>query len=126
MPSIDPTVRLLAHLRQESLEWRRRLPPEAKALPGAGAQKAAPRQDAMGVAVRQAAAIDPQDPEARSKAFRLYLAALFRNEFGARAAEDPGFPGLVDRVRDTMQADPELRQAIDRAGEWLLKTARGG
>jgi len=126
LTSIDPTSRMLAQLRQTAQEWRRQHPSPAGGAAAGTAARGEKRRDPMQLAVRQVAQIDPEDPDARSKAFRAYLAAVLTQELGARAAQDPGFAGLVDRVGDTMASDPQLKDAIDRAGELLLKSAHGG
>ena len=120
MTSIDPTGRLLAQLQQVAQEMRRHAGGPAKSGPAA---KSARRRDAMQLAVEQVTRIDRDDPQARSKAFRAYLAVVLAQEFGAGVVNDPKFAALVDRVGDTMQADPQLQQAIERAGEILLKSA---
>lgn len=120
--SIDPTSRLAAQLRAAAQEWRRQHP--ASSVAGARSERGRPQQgDPMQIALQHVARINPEDPQARGKAFRAYLAAVLTQELGGAVAQDPAFAGLVDRVRDTMQSDPELKDAIDRAGELLLKSA---
>jgi hypothetical protein len=125
MTFIDPTRRTLAYLRQQAQEWRREGLGAAGRTNGATSRRPAQKQDAFEAAVQQVAHIDPHDPQARQKAFRVYLTAVLMRELGVVVANDPGFGGLVDRVRDTMEADPELREVIRQAGELLLGAARG-
>lgn len=127
MTSIDPTGKLLAYLRQQTQEWRRQQPAGAGKPDSAqrGSRKS-DKQDALSIASRQVAAIDKDDPQSRRKAFRIYLASLLMQEFGAGVANDPGFSSLVDRVQDTMEGDLQLKQSMDQAGDLLLKAAQAG
>lgn len=126
MTSIDPTGKLLAYLQQQTQEWHRQQPAGAGKPDGAQHSRTPDRQDALSIASRQVAAIDKDDPQSRRKAFRIYLASLLMQEFGTGVANDPGFSSLVDRVQDTMEADLQLRQSMERAGDLLLKAARAG
>lgn len=126
MTSIDPTGRLLAYLRQQTQEWRRQQPSGANKPDNARQNRKSDKQDAMSIASRQVAAIDKDDPQSRRKAFRIYLASLLMQEFGAGVANDPGFSNLVDRVQDTMEGDLQLKQSMEQAGDLLLKAAHAG
>jgi hypothetical protein len=119
MASIDPTSRMLSYLREQAQEWRRQVP--ASGVPSKRAGDAGQtRPDRMKLAAQAISAIDPQDPDSPRKAFRLYLEGLLARELGASSAQ-PGFAGLVERVHATMEADPELKQAMEQAGALLLK-----
>jgi hypothetical protein len=118
MSSIDPTSRLLTYLRQQTGEWRRQLP--AGSVKAAGRPAPGAAADRMKLAAHAIAAIDPHDPDCARKAFRVYLEAVLAREFGAYSSA-PGFGGLVDRVHATMEADGELKQAMQEAGALLLR-----
>ena len=126
MTSIDPTGRLLAQLRQTAQEWRRKQLAQGSAPvtpPASSPATGEKRRDPLQSAVEEVAAISPNDPQARSKAFRAYLSAVLAQELGASFAAAPGFSGLVDQVAATMQADAQLQVAIEQAGDLLLKAA---
>ncbi|HVE53979.1 MAG TPA: hypothetical protein VNB23_11415 [Ramlibacter sp.] len=121
MTSIDPTGKLLAYLRRQSDQLRR------QPAPGTGAiatRKEPSRQGSSHRANIEIAKLDPADPQARRSAFRIFLRGVLTRELGAGVASDPGFPALVERVHDTMEADAELKLAIEQAGELLLKKAQ--
>ena len=75
------------------------------------------------VVARRLQAIDAADPERRDKAFTVFLESVLLAELGEHLLNDPAFYQLVDRVRAQMQADGSLREAMDRAGDWLLTIA---
>lgn len=79
----------------------------------------------MAQVARAVVAIAPTDPDRRRKAFRVYLQAVLVRECGIQHADDPAFQDLVERVQDTMEADPRLRHAIENAGDMLLQSAGG-
>ncbi|UIF89372.1 hypothetical protein [Cupriavidus sp. UYPR2.512] len=68
-------------------------------------------------------AISPDDPQGKRRAFRVYLGSVLAREFGVHLINDPGFDELVGRVQDSMEVNPELRAAMDRAGDLLLQAA---
>lgn len=124
MAMIDPTGRLLEYLRQQTQEWRRQSSVAAGSSAEARSGKLGSQRDALTVAIQQIRAIPTDDPHSRRKAFRVYLASLLVQELGASVESDPGFSSLVDRVRDTMEADAHLCQAMDKAGDLLIKRAQ--
>jgi hypothetical protein len=118
MSSIDPTTRLLTYLRQQTQELRT----HANGAPAT----ARTRRGTANVADRtqvEIATLDRTDPQARRRAFRIFLRGVLARELGSSVANDPQFPALVKRVQDTMEADNELLVAIDRAGDLLLQRA---
>lgn len=71
-------------------------------------------------------AIASEDPERRRKAFRIFMEATLREEFG-HLLEGPGdFDALVDEVTTQMYGDPELRKACDLAADTLLAAHGNG
>lgn len=126
MSAIDPTGKLLAYLRQQTKDLRQKHPPGVGNASLAQQRKLDGDKDALALATQQILKIDRDDPQSRRKAFRIYLASILAQEFGAGLTDDPGFAGLVDRVQETMEADGELRQAMSQAGELLLNAAHAG
>ena len=118
MTRIDPTVQwgtlLRARLEQMGRPRPDGAPATAKAAePGAGAASANLRLRA----------IRHDDPERRRKAFRIFMEATLRDEFG-RLLQDPAdFDGLVEQVTAQMYADPDLRSACDAAADALLEAS---
>jgi hypothetical protein len=128
MSTIDPSTRLLAQIHALALDARQRLGarPDSRVRgdrPPASAP-ADPR-DWLAQVARAVVAIEPNDPDRRRKAFRVYLQAILARECGVRQTDDQGFQALVDRVQQSMEADPRLRKAIDTAGDLLLQGAAG-
>jgi hypothetical protein len=126
MSTIDPSTRILAQIRALALEWRQRAGDAAgsRVLDDHQPMSAADRpQDWMAQVARAVVAIEPNDPDRRRKAFRIYLQAVLVRECGIRRADDPGFQDLVDRVQQAMEADPRLRSSIETAGNMLLESA---
>jgi hypothetical protein len=69
---------------------------------------------------RRVAAIDPDDPRRRQKAFRAFIEAQMLNELGAELTNDASFQQLVDDVVGAMEADHSLRREIDEVTQHLL------
>lgn len=65
-------------------------------------------------------AIASEDPERRRKAFRIFMEATLREEFGHVLEGTGDFDALVDEVTTQMYGDPELRKACDLAADTLL------
>jgi hypothetical protein len=126
MTTIDPSSRLLAQLRALALDWKQRVGDRRDATvrgePAVGTPAEEPRAWMEQVA-RAVVASEPNDPDRRRKAFRIFLQAVVARECGIRQVDDARFQGLVDRVQETMEADPKLRAAIDTAGDLLLRSA---
>jgi len=126
MTTIDPSSRLLAQIRAQALDWKQRLGERREAAPREEPAKsvaAEGAQDWMAQVARAVVAIEPDDPNRRRRAFRIYLQAVLARECGIRQVDDAGFQGLIDRVQETMEADPRLRSAIETAGDMLLQSA---
>jgi hypothetical protein len=76
------------------------------------------------VITRRVQAIDPDDPDRRRKAFRVFLESVLLAELGEALINDAGFYQLVDQVQTRMQADAELARAMDEAADLLLARPR--
>lgn len=123
MPRIDPSGLVLAQLRAQALAWRR----APRLDPGPGGARtsgtgAAHKEEWLARVARGVAAISADLPERPRRAFRIYLEALLARECGVRHADEPEFQSLVDRVVETMAADPRLRAAMETAGDLLLRS----
>lgn len=120
---IDPTGRLQASLYKQTQDW-----PPRNVAGGVGGKSVdahqpelTSQQEKLQTMARQIAAIKRDDPQARRKAFRIYLESALIQEFGSRVATDPSFASWVTRVQDTMEADATLKEEINRAGSALLE-----
>jgi hypothetical protein len=120
MSGIDPTSRILAHIRAQALAWKRR--PAAATRAAADPSEASPAGDWLAQVTHSVVAIPRDAPDRRRRAFRAYLQALLARECGVRQVNDRDFQDLVDRVIDTMESAPNLKDAIAVAGDMLLKT----
>jgi hypothetical protein len=76
------------------------------------------------VIARRVQVIDPDDPDRRRKAFRVFLESVLLDELGEALINDAGFYQLVDQVQTRMQADAELARAMDEAADLLLARPR--
>ncbi|MGC5809506.1 hypothetical protein [Ralstonia pseudosolanacearum] len=126
MSSIDPTSKLLAHIRAQALTWRRDMAATTGRTPSASSALKTSRnaEDLLARVARAVVAIDPDDPSRKRKAFRVYLGSVLANELGLHLLNDPGFDDLIGRVQDSMDQNAQLQAAMERAGELLLETAK--
>jgi hypothetical protein len=87
--------------------------------------KKTPEQPAdwLKLVARSVAAVSPEDPQKRRKAFRIFLEAGLAREFGIKDTKGSEFQNLLNQVNDAMLADPRIVAAIERAGEMLLRSA---
>lgn len=69
------------------------------------------------------AALDPDDPQRRRKAFRHYLENLLLRELGFGLINGHDFGPFVDEVLSRMESLPELATSIDAAATFLLTNA---
>ncbi|USX18330.1 hypothetical protein NHH82_20965 [Oxalobacteraceae bacterium OTU3REALA1] len=126
MSSIDSTGRFLDQIAAQVAALGRRSPlkTRAQAPAGAGAKggRAAP-PDLQAVIAGRVLAIGADDPQRRRKAFRVFLEAILSTELGGDLINDPAFHRLIDKVQLSMEGNPELVPAMDRAGEFLLANA---
>ncbi|MRT00174.1 hypothetical protein GJQ57_16150 [Ralstonia pickettii] len=125
MSAIDPTSQLLAYIRTEAQNWRPEVARSGRAAtPSPSANTPRGSEDLLTRVAQAVVAIDPDDPQRKKKAFRVYLGSVLANELGLHLLNDPGFDDLVGRVQASMEHDPKLSVAMERAGQLLLETAR--
>ncbi|MCP1290377.1 MULTISPECIES: hypothetical protein [Chromobacterium] len=98
--------RLLA--RNRSVEGQR--PAGSKSAPAAGTAKAAGSADVRRQIAKQLRAIDPSWPDAESRVLEVHVRALLAEEFGAGAATDPAFGGLVADVAAALRQHPQYEK----------------
>lgn len=138
MSTIGAPSELAAYLRSQLASVQR---PVAAQAPQPGSLKEAADQrrptsaDRSGEAhqsedlatalIRRISVIDPQDPDRRRKAFRVFLESLMLQEWGQQLINDPGFYQLVEEVHTQMDSRPELRQLMDQASDALLGQVGG-
>lgn len=129
MTSIDAASQLAALVRQQIRASRDAAGLRGKAAPRdhAGGEQDAPRaasaDDLPALVIRRVAAIDPQDPQRRRKAFRIFLETVLLAELGGDLINDPAFYDLVAKVQAQMEAHPQLAEAIARASDALMAAA---
>jgi len=123
MTRIPPTVDLLAQIREHALALQQRSQaPDTKPLAPNSAKPTPNRPDQWIAQVAQSiAAIAPEDPQRRRKAFKAFLEAGLAREFGIADTGGPEFQRLVTKVHETMVADAHISEAIDRATDQLLR-----
>jgi hypothetical protein len=123
MTSVDATGRILAQIREQAGAIAGRPAPAAK--PGTTAPpKGTPRPGLQTLVAQRVQAIGAEDPQRRRKAFRIFLESVLVSEMGNELINDPAFHSLVDQVQQAMESDPQLRPAINDAGDYLLSSAR--
>lgn len=123
MTTIDPTGRLLAYVRAQA--------PENGRKPALAGEKFTrnPEKDNLRassdweiILAQKVAAISKDDPQPRRRAFRIYLELMLVQEFGTSLVNDHAFNALVDKVQTTMESDPNLTLALDRAITLILQS----
>jgi hypothetical protein len=125
MSAIDPTGRLLANLRQQAEELRRKHPSLGAGASNSASQIRQSSKDPLSLAIPQILLVDRHEFQAPRQAFRIFLTCVLAQEFGMGVTNDPGFAGLVDRVQSSMEDDPQLLSALNEAGEHLLRIVHG-
>lgn len=129
MTSIDAASQLAALIRQQIGASREvaglsdKTASRNKASREQDAPKTASADDLPALVIRRVAAIDPQDPQRRRKAFRIFLETVLLAELGGDLINDPGFYDLVAKVQAQMEAHPQLAAAIVRASDSLIAAA---
>jgi hypothetical protein len=124
MPNIDSTSRFLSQIREQvstaALQAR-----AARGRPTAPARPArvSSAPDPQRMLVQRVRTIDPDDPDRRKKAFRVFLESILADELGKHLLNDPAYQRVVEDVYRTMERNADLAPAIDQAGEYLLKSA---
>ncbi|MBT9458002.1 MAG: hypothetical protein IV097_15390 [Burkholderiaceae bacterium] len=124
MSHIDPTGALASLLRSQ-VRLLNRAPGQkatrkAEASVGSPAQHAAPEPDLAALLASRLKALDPDDPNRRGKALRLFIEHTLLAEFGSNLLSDPGFFRMVDQVVAQMASAADLSLHIDQAVELLL------
>jgi hypothetical protein len=66
-------------------------------------------QREIAVALR---AVEPSDPNARSKKLRIFAARVLRWQFGDAMLADPGFEQLIDDVFGTLAANEQIAEML--------------
>lgn len=116
MTTIDPRQRLASALREQAAALRERAP----AQKGATASVTLASRDAAQILSERLRAIEPDDPQRRQKAVRLYLEAELAREFGAALLNDAAFADMLDAVQRQMEDDAQIAQAVDAVGALLV------
>lgn len=124
MTQIEGPSRLAAMIRAQvaSLGGHRTgsAAPRKDAATREAAQGASTEPDLASVIARRVAAIDPDDPERRRKAFRVFLETVLLAEFGESLMNDARFYQLVEDVHRQMESEPEVAAAIEEASRLLI------
>ena len=95
-------------------------PPDARAAAGHGGPVAQTKLPVRERVLQRLAAVDPDDPKRRQRAFRAFVEVRLLDTFGEQLGNDAGFQQLVDDVSQVMQGDEGLRGEIAEAVEMLL------
>lgn len=111
--------RQFAALQRQGARGTERAGARSPADRPAGARRTR-REDLAEVVARRVHGIDPADPDAARKAFRLFLESVLLAEFGEDMINDPAFYRLVDEVHQRMQSDASLVPMMDKAGALML------
>jgi len=112
--TIDPRQRLAAAVRTEAAALRART--GQRAAPSQGT--ATPSLQAL--VAQRVQALDPEDPQRKQKAVRIFLESALLQELGGALAHDPSFGALVEAVHQQMRGDAQLAVAVDQLGDLLL------
>jgi len=118
MSSIDSIQQLVSTLRQEMVG--RLAARFARGMETVKAARLARPAVAQGrrleeLIARRVENIDPDDSEKGRKAFRIFLELTLLHEFGEDLINDPAFYQLVDKVQESMEQQPGLQGAVQRA-----------
>lgn len=124
MSGIDSTGKFLRQIAEQVSAIGRQSAPLAKAPVRAQAGRKGPPPSLQALVVQRVRAIGDEDPQRRRKAFRIFLESILSAELGGQLINDPAFHQMVDNVQQSMEANPELLPAIERAGDFLLASAR--
>ncbi len=73
------------------------------------------QEDLADVVAQRIQQIARDDPQYKSKAFRIFLEAVIAAEFGESLRNDLRFGKMIDAIQEQMQADPELSTMMDEA-----------
>ncbi|MWL90512.1 class I SAM-dependent methyltransferase [Cupriavidus sp. SW-Y-13] len=129
MTQIDSASRLAALIRAQVASLGSRRTNASTARKESARQEAAhgtgTEPDLASVIARRVAAIDPDDPERRRKAFRVFLESVLLAEFGESLMNDARFYQLVEDVHLQMESEPEVAAAIEEASQLLVQGRPG-
>lgn len=127
MSQINGAGRIAEIVRQQLETSRglgRQTPPKANSF-SAATGSTGPARTRLDVTVaRRVRAIDPQDPDRRRKAMRVFLESVLLAELGESLINDDGFYQLVEQVQQQMAADSGLAEIMDQAADLLLVAKR--
>jgi len=125
MTRIDATQALAALIRRQVESMARQPNPRTGGQTTSNSMRATTaREDLASVVARRVRALDPAGPDARRKAFRVFLEATLAAKFGESLMNDPAFHLLVDDVQERMSEQPELARWMDLASQALLEDQR--
>ena len=125
MSRIDPAGRIAEIVRRQVDALRDPASPGAGRSAGQERRSTSREAASLGAVIaRRVQAIDPDDPDRRRKAFRVFLESVLLAELGEALINDPGFYQLVDQVQTCMQTDADLARAMDEAADLLLARPR--
>lgn len=71
-------------------------------------------------------AIDPDHPQRRRQAFRLYIEYGLISRLGEEAGSDANFPVLIDQIIRGIEQMPSLQADVDIATDMLFEHASSG
>lgn len=100
-------------------------PPPSKPSTAKQANGQEATQSPEQVLLAQVRAVHPDDPDRRKRAFRIFMEAVLKREFGTYLQPSGDLGKLVDQVIAQMDDDPELNRAAMAAAELLLAKAFG-
>lgn len=124
MPNIDSTARFLSQIREQvSTAALQARPSQGRPIGSARPTRKSSARDPQQVLLQRVRTIDPDDPDRRKKAFRVFLESILVDELGNHLLNDPAYHRIVEDVYRTMERNINLAPAIDKAGEYLLQSA---
>jgi hypothetical protein len=125
MTKIDANNRFLLQMTEQiSAVARQEI---AAKRPETARRKQRPGEPSLGAVILQRVSqIDPALDDRRRKAFRVFLESVLAHELGDDLLADPTYHQVVDKVHETMQRNPAVSAAMERAGEYLINAANSG
>ncbi|HSV35320.1 MAG TPA: hypothetical protein VLI46_07165 [Ramlibacter sp.] len=128
MTRLNPADQLAAIMRVQIASLRQK----SQAARAGGAKSAAlgapPKDknaDFASLAAERIRDIQPDDPQKRQKAIRVFLESVFLAELGPQLMADPQFVQMVDHVQRQLASHPELAAATQQAADLLLQPSQG-
>ena len=110
-PVLDALRRQLA----ENIERLRRTGKLSAGTRNAAAARSPASPESLEAALRRKlAAIDRRSPDGLSAATRSFVETVLVAEFGAGLLTDPGFGQLAAELCDSLRAEPEVREPLER------------